>query len=74
MSGHREWNPERPYVARLLETWAPHARRAERWVVTDLWKFEQGSGREMLAVTIERDGRERRMSQSRFIAQFMKVE
>ena len=53
----------------LLDTKHPD----NRWIVTGLWKFEQGSGRELLAVTIRQGKSERHMSQARLLATMREV-
>lgn len=67
---HRKsWDPERRFVVTVGSRWARGITNAKRevWEVAELWRFEQGSGRELLAVTLVRGSRVRRMSQARLL-------
>lgn len=65
----KPWNPERRFVVTKGSRWQrPDTQHPNNfWVVTKLWHFEQGSGRELLAVTIKQGGSERHMSQARLL-------
>jgi hypothetical protein len=65
---HRKpWDPDRRFVVTIGSRWKRADEDGRVWTVTDLWHFEQGSGRELLAVTIEHKKVTRRLSQARLI-------
>jgi len=72
---YRQWDPERRFVVTKGSRWQRDGD-LDVWVVSELWRFEQGSGREILAVTLRcvtstRPGR--RMSQSRLVGTMREV-
>jgi len=77
------WDPNRSHKVRMHSFWRllhpeGDAQVAERWKVTELFKFETGPG-EILAVRIRCfDGsstmRVRRMSEARFLQLFTEVQ
>lgn len=70
----RAWDPERRFVVTVGSRWRRDEDSDRRlWHVVELWKFEQGSGRQLLAVTIERGSDIRRMSQARLIGTMREV-
>ncbi len=73
---HRKpWDPNRRFVVTIGSLWERRETKHpnNKWVVVELWKFEQGSGRELLAVTIEQGKTKRRMSQARLVNTFREV-
>lgn len=70
MRARRSWDPERRFVVTVGSKW--RYVNGTVWEVSELWRFEQGSGRELLAVTIVR-GEARRMSQARLVGTFREV-
>lgn len=47
----RPWGVDRVHVVKVGSKWR-RAGETEVWEVTDLWQYEQGTGRMVLAVTI----------------------
>ena len=73
MIGRKEWDPNRPFAVTIGSRWRRPDATNRTWVVTDLWRFEQGSGRELLAVTLQEGKSVRRMSQARLLSVFREV-
>ena len=69
---HKAWDPNRRFAVTIGSHWTKESG-AEVWEVSELWRFEQGSGRELLAVTLVRGSRSRRMSQARLIGTMREV-
>ena len=71
----KQWDPNRRFVVTEGSKWEHLDTKPpdNRWIVTALWKFEQGSGRELLAVTIRQGKSERHMSQARLLATMREV-
>jgi hypothetical protein len=73
---HREWDPERRWSVTLGSKWTRDGEPGT-WVVVDLWKYEQGPGRHVYAVTIECKALagwpHRHMSQARLVGTFREV-
>ena len=68
----REWDPDRRFVVTVNSRWAD--AKETWWRVEELWRFEQGSGRELLAVTIWNGrGDRRRLSQARLLGTMREV-
>ena len=72
----REWDPDRRFVVTVGSKWERRETKHpdNKWTVTALWKFEQGSRRELLAVTIEQGKSVRHMSQARLLGTMREVE
>lgn len=75
MIGRRGWDPDRRFVVTVGSTWhRPQENTHELWQVIELWKFEQGHDRELLAVTIRNaSGKLRHMSQARLVNSMREV-
>jgi hypothetical protein len=69
MINRKQWDPNRRFVVTVGSKWERTStlHRNNKWTVIKLWKFEQGSGRELLAVTIEQGKSVRHMSQARLL-------
>jgi hypothetical protein len=68
MVKRKQWDPNRRFVVTVGSRWKRDDMDLQNvWVVTELWRFEQGSGRELLAVTIKCGKTERHMSQARLL-------
>lgn len=64
----RAWDPNRRFLVTVGSRWKRDGEDGV-WTVTELWGFEQGSGRTLHAVTIteQRSRVVRRMSQARLL-------
>lgn len=69
MINRKPWDPNRRFVVTVGSKWERKETKHpnNKWVITALWKFEQGSGRELLAVTIKQGRSWRHMSQARLL-------
>ena len=71
----KQWDPNRRFAVTAGSKWQRNETKHpdNKWIVTKLWKFEQGSGRELLAVTIKQGKSTRHMSQARLLATMLEV-
>jgi hypothetical protein len=70
---YRQWDPNRRFVVTVSSRWRRDGER-DIWEISELWRFERGSGRELLAVTIVCGSRTRRMSQARLVNTMREVD
>lgn len=70
------WDPNRTFLVKVGSMWLRDSEY-HIWTVTELWLFEQGSGRELHAVTLTtptRAGHARRLSQARVLGTMHEVD
>jgi len=65
----KAWDPNRRFVVTVGSKWERRETQHpdNKWTVIKLWKFEQGSGRSLLAVTIKQGKSVIHMSQARLL-------
>jgi len=73
MRKRKAWDPDRRFKVIVGSKWYRVGASRETWEVSELWRFEQGSGRELLAVTLVFGSRTRRMSEARLVGTMREV-